>query len=509
MTTVIQAILNSEDLPTPPGVALRLLELYSQPDVEVVEMANVIGADPSLSAKLIEYCNSPLLAREQPTTSIRQAIVVIGMRAVKILALSFSLVRTAPSTKNGFDYDAFWSRSLATAVVSKTFGSLGDSGGDEDFLLGLMMAIGRVGLAHTFPGRYSELTAQSLETGVPMLELERSEWSVGHFEISAELMKHWSFPKDLVHQAELFASTDANHESATQQVRILTLAFQVVKMLFEPDLVTTEVEKAKDMAESWLGVAPEHFAEVFDRATQSWMEYASLLRYDATQAQTFDQLERRALKGIAQLSMGLHAENAAMNRQNAMLKINATVDSLTGLKNRRAYDEDATSEWERSNRMHRPLALMMIDIDHFKSVNDTHGHAVGDRALIAVAEVLKANVRNYDLVYRFGGEEFIIIVPECDPVSAVAAANRYREAIAKQEIPLQDGVLKITASFGVTMNEPPNSSPMPELLEEADKLLYQAKREGRNCVCSNLAVPRLPRLPTQSSPSANPVNQQS
>ena len=178
MTDVIKTILNSDDLPTPPGVALRLLELYAQPEVEVAEMANVIGADPSLSAKLIKYCNSPLLGRSKPTTSIQQAIVAIGMRAVKILALSFSLVGNVPRGKRGFDYDAFWARSLATAVVAKTFGTLDGSDGDEEFLVGLMLGIGQVGLAHTFPARYSELATQSIDSGIPMVELERAEWSV-------------------------------------------------------------------------------------------------------------------------------------------------------------------------------------------------------------------------------------------------------------------------------------------------------------------------------------------
>jgi diguanylate cyclase len=229
------------------------------------------------------------------------------------------------------------------------------------------------------------------------------------------------------------------------------------------------------------------------------------LSYDATQAQTFAELERRALKGIAQLSMGLHAENAAMHQQNAELKVNATVDSLTGLKNRRAYDEDALREWERSKRMNRPLALMMVDIDHFKNVNDTHGHACGDRALVGVASELKKLVRQYDLVFRFGGEEFVILLPECSPDSALSAANRYREAIAKMELPIHDGVLKITASFGLAITQPPQFKSLDELLQEADERLYQAKNEGRNRVCGNLGQAN-PIMPVLKSLGQNPAS---
>jgi two-component system cell cycle response regulator len=510
MNQVIESILQSEDLPTPPGVALRLLELYDNSEVEISEMADVIGADPSLSAKLINYCNSPMLARQQPTTSIQQAIVVIGMRAVKILALSFSLVQTAPSNRRGFDYDAFWARSLALAVVSKTFAKLGKSSGDEEFLVGLMLGIGQVGLAHTFPADYSKLVTESLETGASLIELERREWSIDHYQISAELMQHWSFPDELVQQVQAVAETDfeklrrdaAERDFESQQLKTLALARQVVEMLFEPDLAAEEVEKTQAMAENWFGIKTDQFAEVFDNATQTWTEFAKLLSYEAAEAQTFEQLERRALKGIARLSMGLHAENAAIQAQNAQLKINATIDSLTGLKNRRAFDEIATGEWERSKRMQRPLALMMIDIDHFKIVNDTHGHAVGDRALVAVANALKQHVRQYDLIFRLGGEEFVVLLPECDSQSASVAANRYREAIEKMEIPIEGGILKITASFGVAISRPSQASSLDALLEEADELLYQAKNEGRNRVCVQ------PSQPTQTMPilpSHNPT----
>lgn len=508
MRTVIDSILQSEDLPTPPGVAVRLLELYSQPEVEIGEMANVIGADPSLSARLIEYCNSPMLARDKPTANIRQAIVVLGMRAVKILALSFSLVHTTSSKETGFDYDAFWARSLATAVASKTFAINNGRFGDEEFLLGLMMCVGRVGLAHTFPSRYSELAVLARESGEPIEQLEKGEWSINHYEVSAKLMEHWRFPTELVEQVQAIGDGCENLDEASQQVQILMLAQQVVAILFDTDLPSESIELTKKMAEKWLGLDAEVFAEVFDDAAESWSEFAKLLKYEAAEAQTFEQLERRALKGIAQLSMGLYAENTVMNQQNAMLKVSATVDPLTGLKNRRAYDDDAMSEWERSNRTQRPLAIMMIDIDHFKSVNDTHGHAIGDRALVEVANTLKGNVRDYDLVYRFGGEEFVVLVPECDPEAAINAANRFREAIAGREIQLDTGILKITASFGVAISQPPKSVPLSELLEEADKLLYQAKKEGRNRVCSSHTSDTA-MMPDITMPNDGSVSQQS
>ena len=206
MSQVIELILIAEDLPSPPGVALRLLELYSQPSVEVKEMATVIGTDPVLTAKLIEYCNSPLLARNHVTTSVNQAIVVVGMRAVKILALSFSLVRSTPSNNASFDYEHFWNQSLATAVVAQTIGAARGGDGNDEFLLGLMMKIGQVGLAHTFPSKYAELQNQAEETGLAITQLEEQAWNSNHYDVGVKLLSHWNFPGAIVNGLAKFES---------------------------------------------------------------------------------------------------------------------------------------------------------------------------------------------------------------------------------------------------------------------------------------------------------------
>ena len=480
MGNVVELILIAEDLPTPPGVALRLLELYSQPNVEVNDMAMIIGTDPALTAKLIEYCNSPLLARDRETTNVKQAIVVLGMRAVKILALSFSLVQTTPSGKADFDYDEFWNQSLATAVVAKTLGSVGGGDGDQEFLIGLMLRIGQVGLAHTFPSRYADLMQQSCQTGVPITQLEEQEWNSHHIEVSAELLRHWHFPESIIESVTDFGQNLKNdQEFSRHETRVLKLAEQVVSILFTEELPEEEVEKAKTMAQQWFGIEPDQFGEFFDRANENWTAFADLLSFDASHAQTFEQLERRARKGIAQLSMGIHADNTAIHQQNKELKINATVDSLTNLKNRRAYQDEAPAEWERSMRKERPFVLMMVDVDHFKSVNDTHGHAVGDLTLQAIAGELINNARQYDSVYRFGGEEFVIMLPECEAEYAIAAADRFRKAIEALKIPIDGGILKVTASFGVAVQSDLHEGSLESLLEQADKLLYQAKKEGR------------------------------
>jgi diguanylate cyclase (GGDEF)-like protein len=160
----------------------------------------------------------------------------------------------------------------------------------------------------------------------------------------------------------------------------------------------------------------------------------------------------------------------------------ANTDGLTGLYNRRAFQERLRQEVERANRYHRPLSLIMIDIDHFKTYNDTYGHLQGDDVLVAVAQVLKQLSRASDIVARYGGEEFALILPETNKSSAAALGKRLRGQIERRKFPgetqLPEHVL--TISVGIASHTPPESQ--EALLEAADTALYQAKRQGRNRV---------------------------
>jgi diguanylate cyclase (GGDEF)-like protein len=158
----------------------------------------------------------------------------------------------------------------------------------------------------------------------------------------------------------------------------------------------------------------------------------------------------------------------------------ASVDELTGVANRRWFTAMAGRELERCRRFEHQLALLMIDIDHFKSVNDTHGHAVGDEVLKAFTRELESNLRSVDLLGRLGGEEFAVMLPETEQSAAALTAERLRAAVETLKFPFEDGtVLRITTSVGIAIFSPTGDS-LDSLLARADSALYTAKREGRN-----------------------------
>jgi two-component system cell cycle response regulator len=169
---------------------------------------------------------------------------------------------------------------------------------------------------------------------------------------------------------------------------------------------------------------------------------------------------------------------------NAKLEQLATTDPLTGIANRRKMTEQIASELERARRFGHPLSLLMIDIDHFKRINDTYGHEVGDKAIVAVAKLLTESLRAIDMVARFGGEEFVVLMPETDTDVAILAAERLREAASALRIEGESGtVVALTLSVGVASALANGSADTPSsLLVRSDKGLYRAKKEGRNRV---------------------------
>jgi diguanylate cyclase (GGDEF)-like protein/PAS domain S-box-containing protein len=159
----------------------------------------------------------------------------------------------------------------------------------------------------------------------------------------------------------------------------------------------------------------------------------------------------------------------------------ATTDALTGLYNRRMILELGDHELAVARRYSRPLALLMLDFDHFKHINDTQGHAAGDATLRAVAATFRASLRSCDLLGRIGGEEFVAVLPETAAPAARQAAERLRGEVEGLRIPWEGGDLRCTVSIGVAMLEQTDNR-FEKLLEQADKALYAAKAAGRNRV---------------------------
>jgi diguanylate cyclase (GGDEF)-like protein len=179
----------------------------------------------------------------------------------------------------------------------------------------------------------------------------------------------------------------------------------------------------------------------------------------------------------------------------ARLRALAAEDPLTGILNRRRFLELADLEWVRAQRHGRPQSLLLIDVDEFKAVNDRHGHLSGDETLRRIAETCQSCLRRTDVLGRYGGDEFVILLPETEEPGAVLMAERIRRALAACQVKAQAGPVRITVSIGAAARRI-GMEAFDSLLAQADAALYTAKSKGRN---------RIETVPTPRVPEATPT----
>jgi len=219
--------------------------------------------------------------------------------------------------------------------------------------------------------------------------------------------------------------------------------------------------------------------EGFEALAQRGDEIGEVMR---SFSNTLEMLKKRT-EEVNLFSAKLEAANEEMAAMNRKLQEMSYTDELTGVYNRRFFNLSLEEEIRRSERYRHSFSLAILDIDHFKRINDEHGHSSGDMVLSEIGRILKANSRGSDVVCRFGGEEFAVVLPETGLDRAKHFAEKMLQSVRENEFALQESsTAKITASIGLSMY-PSGGGTFEELVSTADKALYRAKNEGRDRVC--------------------------
>ncbi len=212
----------------------------------------------------------------------------------------------------------------------------------------------------------------------------------------------------------------------------------------------------------------------------------------------------RELRARIRAGIRLISRQSRLLAENVNLAAQAETDPLTGLRNRRAAFDLALKEFDRYRRRRHPVAAIMIDIDHFKQVNDSHGHAAGDAVLRDVSRILTGGLRPYDTLARWGGEEFLVLSPHCSFSDALGLAERLRKSLAQAPLALPDGGnIAVTASFGVA-SASSAADTLDAVAKSSDRALYLAKKRGRNLVAGAIDVPEIQTFVTSGIPLEPP-----
>ncbi|MEM1013477.1 MAG: GGDEF domain-containing protein [Planctomycetota bacterium] len=502
-TTLQDKIKDCPGLPSLPTVAVEVLRLARDSEVDMGALADVINQDPALSARVLKTVNSSFYGRSQKVTTIEQALVVMGLQSVKTLVLGFSLVEgLMDKSSEGFDHKTYWQRSFYTACAAKELGvACRVMQTEELFVCGLLSDIGMLILDLVLPdeyGRVCALTKSHIEQDVA----ERSRIETDHAEVAGYVSELWKLPPVLSEPVRWHIQPDeAGDETLQTMARVVSVASRCADVFVdeEPAQAIADVREsaAKLLAMSPAGPAddPQGFADqLLDKLNQSVKETTTAFEIDVGAGAKYDKILRDATDALVEITM--QSQQAAQDLQQkavdmefefakreAELTKKATTDPMTGLANRAEFDRFLAEELAAAVGAKEPLSLIMADIDKFKSVNDTHGHQVGDAVIKKVAELLDMSCRDGDMAARYGGEEMALILPGTERSTAAALAEVIRTQLEADKVDCGDVGLFVTASFGVSAYEPP--SPLDKaalLLKAADKALYHAKETGRNRV---------------------------
>ncbi|MEK6674564.1 MAG: GGDEF domain-containing protein [Planctomycetota bacterium] len=496
---LMQRIRNSENLPTLSTVALEVLKLAREDKVSLKDLAAIIEKDPVLTVKILRLVNSAFFAMPREIGSVHRAVIALGIRTTTLLTLGFSLsTAVGLPNKSEFDYPKYWKRSIIHAVAARSLAKLIlPRLADEAFVSGLLADIGMVAAWQCVPELYEKVLRAPSRMTEPVHVLEERILGIHHGLIGEELLEHWSLPGVIcraigAHHGDHWDGLGGEaHELAK-----LSFAASEVAGHLSGDRPPTDILLIRRQLCDRTGISAANSDALFQDLDRQVADTAALLavpinttvgslfQTQATlrMAQLTHQMEAECTDLARREAASRHREEQLLEDRKAMIRV-ASTDYLTGLYNRTVYDRELRLALTRAARQQRYAALLFVDADHFKRVNDTYGHSAGDVALRGVAKVLSGIVRAIDVVVRFGGEEFAVISCHDTSTGAIALAERIRQAVEKEVFRYNDQVIPLTVSIGVAVWKGSRGGISESAFTEAaDKVLYDAKHQGRNQV---------------------------
>lgn len=501
---ILQTIITSQELPTLPNVASKLITLTAREDTTLSDIANLISQDIALSAKILKVSNSAFYSFPQQIGSINQAVSILGINAVRSLVLSFSFLSMKKGKQqSAFNFEQFWEKSLASAVAAKLILEKVEGADTEEiFVCGLLQNIGELIFARIFSEEYDKVieTAGSDLNGY--VSAENTIIGIDHAIIGYEVAKQWGFPESLLlplmyHHAP--ESYTGENKKRIQTINAVHLSDLLTNILYsdEPEKYHKQFRReAKKLLKithaniesilSEIHIQLELAGEYFELKMKNPKSVQEILQEANIRLSLINLNYDQMNKQLIEAKVSLEKLTTELKEKNRILDNLANVDGLTGVFNHRYFQNTLDQEISRATRNDSVLSLVLIDIDNFKTFNDAYGHQTGDYVLTQFASVIKKNLRNYDTLSRYGGEEFALILPETNEEEAYLAAEKLRRVIAETAFKENETTYAVTASFGIATCTPAleDDFSKSKLISNADEALYVAKDKGRNIVIS-------------------------
>ncbi len=498
---LLQKVLRSPRLPSLPTIALKVIDLCRQSDINIKQIATTISNDPALSTKVLKTANSSFYGLSQMVSTISHAIVILGLNSVKTLALGFSLVGNfRDQNATGFPMIEFWRRSLYSAVSARTIArhvNLPEQ--EEAFLCCLMQDLGMLALSQTLGEDYDALVVETGSEHAKLWRNERKQFDLDHMQVVGAMAGKWKLPKTLskpIRHHHVPSQSKDELESLTQAVYLGNLSADAFLDTRRPN-----VEKFFNKLNQCFKLNRDVGEHLLGQVTKGVNELADLFEIDTEKVPDVQDILSDAKETLLELSLESQSQAIELAERNQKLQEQVVRDPLTGIANRGRFTEFLSKHFVEAQVTDQPISVIFIDVDRFKSVNDDHGHLVGDSVLVTLAGLMDEHCPETGLAARYGGEEFALILPRCDRLGAARLAESLRQAVEKHTIQAAEELtLNVTISLGVSSFDGRQFFQRPEqLIESADKAVYVAKASGRNCV--RVFVPKCKTPLKQAAPT--------
>lgn len=484
-------------LPSPPAIAIQILNAVQQEDSSMHELARIISADPALTGKLLSVANSGFYALPNEVTSVERALSVLGTNVIKNIALSFVIAAEFRGEKqSNFDFEYFWRRAVTSAVATELLADQLRLDNEDFFVTALLHDIGVLLMYLSKGEEYIQLLQERKKDGVHLTNLEQQYFGFDHQQLGFALITDWGLPETIslpIHFHHNAASAPEEHRLMAEILRVADL----LSAIYAESETCENFRLLQDEMAGLFNLEPNQIRDLLDSVACRSIEILKSFEIDPGDLKPYSQMLQEANAELGKLNLSYEqlvmelkeakekAERLAQELSDANSRLKELVfrDGLTGLHNHRYFQEILDQELARSKRYNTPLSLIMFDIDFFKKVNDNFGHPVGDLVLMNLARVVEGAVRPSDIVARYGGEEFAVILPETNESGLKVFAERLRRSAEGISTITENQQIKVTISVGGTSFIPIQlDCDKQTLIEAADRGLYESKRNGRNRV---------------------------
>lgn len=485
---LLQSILKCERLPSFPAIAARVIEMCGDQNVSIRELGEVLSHDTAISTKMLRTINSSFYGLRHRVTTVDRATAMLGISAVKMLALGFSLV---PQLKGlgGEDFDPtpIWKRSLFAAVGAHTIArEVKFPHHEEAFIAGLLQDLGVIVMLQSLRGDYVKVIDGMIQTHGKLRAAEVQAFDLDHTQVGKALAESWALPEILVTCIGMHEDPEDVVPEYQPLVRSVALGAKAADCFLCPeDQKASRVKNYVRYASQWFDLTPELAGQYMEQIEAGTKELGKLFEIESSSEQSAADLMVMANETLADLSVETIQHTQVLETENELLSSQAHYDPLTSILNRGGLDQVLDEMFNAASQSGSPISVIFFDTDKFKPINDTHGHAAGDRVLQMVAALITENAPVGARVGRLGGDEFLMLLPDLDNSQAATAAEKVRQRVEQSQVEFGEGQkLATTVSVGIASYHGTGGGIFraEDLIAAADKAMYAAKGAGGNRV---------------------------